>query len=86
MPPQTGSEEEGEQKAPEPYLTRLYEATKAGYIEFKKELMIAHHAGYEYRNAVNIGKAHFMVVFKLTKEEHEYADFAGLDDFGRETF
>ena len=86
MPPQTGSDGEAESKALEPYLTRLYKATKEGYVEFKKDLMIAHHAGYEYKNAVNIGKAHFMVVFKLTKEEHEYPDFAGLDDLGRETF
>ena len=74
--------------SPDPYITMLYEATKGGYKAFKKDIMLAHHAGYKFHSTTNIGEKSFFAVFALdgSREQHEYTDFAGLDDFGRETF
>ena len=69
-----------------PYITMLYKATKGGYQKFTEDIMLAHRAGYEYVNAIAIGKESFFAVFKLDvakeKSEREYPDAFGLEAFG----
>lgn len=73
---------------PDPYITRLYEATKGGYKTFKDDILLAHKAGYRYKDSTPLGEKSFMAVFELDvereKSEHEYADAFGLEDFAAE--